>query len=116
MRKQVILLGIALLAVIIIGINSAYTQFSTFAQEQHETTPSYAKWGLLAMKETKSKYPNADIIDYLHEGKEIKGDSTIEKFKLWLKEDDNEFGVFVRIEYTTETEKVVGIKFEETSR
>ena len=31
--------------------------------------PSYAKWGRLAMKETKKRYPNADIIDYLHIGR-----------------------------------------------
>jgi hypothetical protein len=52
----------------------------------------------------------------LHEGSESKHDSTIEKFKLWLKDGDNEFGVFVRIEYTTATEKVVSIELEETSR
>lgn len=65
-------------------------------------------------KEMRLSY--AKIIDYLHEGSESKGDSTIEKFKLWLKDGDKEFGVYVRIEYTTETEKVVTIEFEETSR
>lgn len=100
---------------IVLAVNSAPSHPSTIAHAQPET-PSYAKWGQLAMKETKSKYPNADIIDYLHEGSESEGDSTIEKFKLWLKEGDREFGVFVRIEYTTETEKVVEIELEETSR
>ncbi|WP_017380548.1 DUF3889 domain-containing protein [Paenisporosarcina sp. TG-14] len=109
MRKIFIALGIS------IAIISASTYLPTIAHVQQEI-PSYAKWGALAVKETQSKYPNAKIIDYLHEGSESKGDSTIEKFKLWLKEGDKEFGVFVRIEYTTETEKVVTIKFEETSR
>lgn len=27
--------------------------------------PPYAKWGQIAMKKTKEKYPNADVIDYL---------------------------------------------------
>ena len=45
-----------------------------------------------------------------------KGDSTIEKFKLWLKEGDKEFGVFVRIEYATESEKVVKIELKEMPR
>mgnify|MGYP003456018491 FL=1 len=112
MRKTFIVLGTAL---ILITFNSALTHFSTNAHSQQEI-PSYAKWGKLAMKEAQSKYPNAKIIDYLHEGSESKGDSTIEKFKLWLKDDDKEFGVFVRIEYNTETEKVVDIEFEETSR
>lgn len=84
--------------------------------QQHQVIPSYAKWGKLAMKETQSKYPTAKIIDYLHEGRESKEDSTIEKFKLWLKDGDREFGVFVRIEYTTATEKVVNIEFLETPR
>ena len=109
MRRTIIALGI------IITISLTPTEIPTIAHAQPEV-PAYAKWGKLAIKETQSKYPNANIIDYLHEGSESKGDSTIEKFKLWLKEDDNEFGVFVRIEYTTKTEKVVTITFQETSK
>ncbi|MER2088351.1 DUF3889 domain-containing protein [Sporosarcina sp. JAI121] len=109
MRKSFIALGI------FIAINSALTHIPPIAHAQQEI-PSYAKWSKLAIKEIQSKYPNANIIDYLHEGSETKGDSTIEKFKLWLKDGDNEFGVFVRIEFTTETEKVVNIELQETSR
>jgi hypothetical protein len=109
MRNTFIALGI------FITVNSALTHIPTIAHVQPEI-PAYAKWGKLAIKETQSKYPNANIIDYLHEGSESRGDSTIEKFKLWLKDGDNEFGVFVRIEYTTATEKVVNIEFQETSR
>jgi len=109
MRKTFIALGIIMI------VNSALTHVPTITHAQPET-PSYAKWGQLAMKETQSKYPNANIIDYLHEGSETKGDSTIEKFKLWLKDGNKEFGVFVRIEYTTTTEKLVKIEYEETSR
>lgn len=100
---------------IIITVNSALTHIPPTALAQQEI-PAYAKWGRLAMKETQSKYPNANIIDYLHEGSESKGDSTIEKFKLWLKDGNKEFGVFVRIEYTTKTEEVIKIEFRETSR
>jgi len=109
MRKSFIALGIFMIA------SSVLTYIPTAAHTQLET-PAYAKWGQLAMKETKAKYPNADIIDYLHEGSETKGDSTIEKFKLWLKDGDREFGVFIRIEYTTNSEKVLNVEFEETSR
>ena len=112
MRKAFIALGTVL---IFITFNSALTQFSTIAQAQQEI-PSHAKWGKLAMKETKAKYPNANIIDYLYVGSESKGDSTIQKFKLWLKDEDKEYGVVVTIEYTTKTEKVVDIEFEETTR
>ena len=109
MRKTFIALGI------FSTVNLAPTHISTIAHTQQEI-PAYAKWGKLAIKETQSKYPNANIIDYLHEGSESKEDSTIENFKLWLKDGDNEFGVFIKIEYITETEKVVDIEFKETSR
>jgi len=78
--------------------------------------PSYAKWGRLAMKETQSRYPNADIIDYLHRGREDKDTTSVEKFKLWLQKDDREFGVFINIEFDTETEDVIDITFRETSQ
>jgi hypothetical protein len=113
MRKTFIVLGI------MITVNSAPTHILTTAheqQQQQQEIPTYAKWGNLAIEETQSKYPHAKIIDYLHEGSESRGDSTIEKFKLWLKDGDNEFGVFVRIEYITETNEVVTIKFQETSK
>ncbi len=109
MRKTFLALGIFMIT------NSSVTPISTSAHAQ-PGIPAYAKWGTLAMKETQSKYPHAAIIDYLHEGRESKADSTIEKFKLWLKEGDREFGVFVRIEFATNTEKVIAITFQETSR
>lgn len=109
MRKTLIALGVLITA------NSAHAQVPTIAHTQQEI-PAYAKWGKLAITETQSKYPNANIIDYLHEGRESKANTTIEKFKLWLKDGDKEFGVFVRIEYNTETEKVITIDLEETSK
>ena len=115
MRKTLfILLGALVLGV---GIAKAIptTNTPTTTNEQLEI-PSYAKWSKIAIKETQLKYPNANIIDYLHEGSEVKGNSTIEKFKLWLKDSNKEFGVFVRIKYMTETEEMVSIDFQETSR
>lgn len=109
MRKKLIALGLFTF----VNLTPTQIQLLTHAQQ---VVPAYAKWGKLAVEETHAKYPHANIIDYLHEGSEFKGDSTIEKFKLWLKDDDHEFGVFVRIEYTTATEKVVNIEFQETSR
>lgn len=78
--------------------------------------PSYAKWGLLAVKETKAKYTDAQIIDYLHRGRQKSGHDTIEKFKLWLKKGNKEFGVFVNITFDTKTEEVLQITFTETDR
>jgi hypothetical protein len=79
-------------------------------------TPPYAKWSSLAMKKTKEKYPNAQIVDYLHIGRDKGTNSSTEKFKLWLKENSKEFGVYVNIEFDTETERVLNITFKETSR
>lgn len=84
------------------------------AHAQQEA-PAYAKWGQLAIKEVKLKYPTAKIVDYLHEGKEIHGTSTIEKFKLWLKQPDKEFGVHVKISYLTATQEVEKIEFQEST-
>ncbi len=109
LKKIVVALGT------IIAMHVAPTYVPTLAPAQQEI-PSYAKWGRLAMKEVHAKYPNANIIDYLHEGSAVQGNSTIEKFKLWLKEDTKEFGVFVSIEYTTATEQVTNIEFQETSK
>lgn len=81
------------------------------------TTPEYAKWGRLAMQKVMEKYPYAEIIDYLHVGKEPGKDTSVEKFKLWLRAENNhEFGVFVDITFNNQTEEVVNIKFTETDR
>ncbi|MGP4063408.1 DUF3889 domain-containing protein [Oceanobacillus sp. M65] len=85
-------------------------------QQEQEQVPSYAKWGKLAMKETKAKYPQADIIDYLHEGSKENANSEVEIFKLWLKQDQKEFGVYVNIEFHPETEEVISVTFKETDR
>jgi hypothetical protein len=77
--------------------------------------PPYAKWGRLAMKETKLQYPDAAIIDYLHVGRKEKNGSQTETFKLWLRDETGkEFGVYTVIEFHAETEKVIKITFEET--
>jgi Protein of unknown function (DUF3889) len=78
--------------------------------------PSYAKWGSLAVKKTKEKYPDAAIVDYLHIGKENGSKVSTEKFKLWLKRGGKEFGVFVDIQFESDTEKLIDIKFTETDR
>ncbi|RDW16892.1 hypothetical protein CWR45_14135 [Oceanobacillus chungangensis] len=78
--------------------------------------PPYAKWGRMAMEETKAKYPNAQIIDYLHIGKETNGDTSVEKFKLWLKGEEKEFGVFIDISFNSKTDEVIKITYKETDR
>ena len=108
MQKFVIALGI------IASTQTVTQQIPTLAPAQQEV-PTYAKWGQFAMKETQSKYPNASIIDYLYEGSELKENTTTEKFRLWLRDSDREFGVSVKIEYTTETDELVNIHIEKIS-
>lgn len=79
-----------------------------------ESDPPYAKWGQIAMKETKAKYPHADIIDYLHIGREVESKTSKEKFKLLLRENNREFGVLIDITFDNETEEMTNITFQET--
>ena len=85
---------------------------AVFAQQE---APAYAKWSIVAIKEVRIKYPLAKIVDYLYEGREIQGDTTIEKFKLWLKQNDKEFGVYVKIQYVTKTNKLENIELQEAA-
>ena len=109
MKSFLLVLGL-LLSVYAPGI-----QLAAVTSPQQEI-PAYAKWGVMALKETKQKYPDANIIDYLHIGRETKDDTTIEKFKLWLKDDRHEFGVIVHITFTTKTGDFIKIEFQETDR
>ncbi|MFC4558206.1 DUF3889 domain-containing protein [Virgibacillus kekensis] len=111
MRKVIILTGLLLLMIPVSG-----TVISSEQVNMEKEVPSYAKWGRLAMKETMAKYPNAEIVDYLHRGSQVSNDKTTQQFKLWLRENDREFGVFIDITYNTETEEVVDITFRETDR
>lgn len=81
-----------------------------------EETPPYAKWGRIAMQATKEKYLDTAIVDYLHIGREKTNDVATEKFKLWLRGKDKEFGVYITIRFHPETEKIIDISFEETDR
>ncbi|MBK5505636.1 DUF3889 domain-containing protein [Bacillus sp. TH12] len=79
--------------------------------------PPYAKWGKLAVEKTKEQYPKAEIIDYLHIGRQPKTvQITVEKFKLWLREGGKEYGVFVDVEFDTKTEGFLKMSFQKTSR
>jgi hypothetical protein len=91
-------------------------KFTDVANAQQKPIPHYAKWGTLAMEKTQEKYPNAKIIDYLHIGRITGSHSSTENFKLWLKENSREFGVFVHIEFNNKTEKVMRITFKETTK
>ncbi|MDI7742114.1 DUF3889 domain-containing protein [Lysinibacillus fusiformis] len=87
------------------------------ATSAEEIAPAYAKWGRMAMQNIMAKYPSADVIDYLHIGREVGTVTSVEKFKLWLRAEDNsEFGVYVDITFNNQTEEVVDIKYTETNQ
>ncbi|WP_256757602.1 DUF3889 domain-containing protein [Cohnella sp. WQ 127256] len=77
--------------------------------------PEYAKWGELAMVQTKAKY-QADIVDYLHVGRtQVSEGIAEETFKLWLKDSKHEFGVRISIRFHTTNDQIISIKFLETN-
>lgn len=88
---------------------------STKMSSAEPQAPSYAKWGQLAMKTAKAKYPNADIVDYLHIGRVDKDQLSTEKFKLWLKEGGKEFGLFIDIEFNPTNDRVKQILFKKSA-
>ena len=113
MKKVVVCLFI-LMGLSSVNVNPHILSNHVFAQ--HKPIPPYAKWGLMAMEKTHAKYPNADIIDYLHIGRVTGPKTSTEKFKLWLKDNKKEFGVFIDIEFNNQTQKVVKITFRQTTR
>lgn len=97
--------------IILVGASTvASVSFQAAAQSE---VPSYAKWSRLAIKETQIKYPQANVVDYLHIGSESERGATVEKFRLWLKDGNREFGVLVNVRYAPETDKLINIEFQE---
>lgn len=107
--------------VLLILLINLYAFYPLAPSQTHENLvyaqkpePPYAKWGQLAMKKTKAKYPDANIIDYLHIGR-IENDSLVtEKFKLWLRQNNKEFGVYIDITFDPKTDEVKRINYKKT--
>lgn len=79
--------------------------------------PPYAKWGQMAMQEAKLRYESAAIVDYKHIGRtQLSATTTQERFKLWLRQGGKEFGVYVTIQFDTESERIVAIKWQTADR
>ncbi|MFP3721851.1 DUF3889 domain-containing protein [Niallia circulans] len=79
-----------------------------------EELPSYVKWGRIAITKTQEKYPNSEVTDYLHVGKEDKKGTSVEKFKLIVNKDQKEIGVFVHLTFDTRTERLLSVDMKET--
>lgn len=104
--------GLTVGTILVLLTSPLHIPTAVFAQQE---APAYAKWSIVAIKEVRIKYPQAKIVDYSHEGSEIQEDSTIEKFKLWLKQNDKEFGVYVKIQYVTKTHRIENIELQEAT-
>ncbi|MGD6818955.1 DUF3889 domain-containing protein [Metabacillus sp. 84] len=83
---------------------------------EHQQEPAYAKWSRIAIQEAKKKYPDAKLLDYLYIGREDSGRTAKEKFKLWVRRDSREFGLFVTVEFEKDTQKVKAVTFTESDR
>ncbi|SHF93223.1 YqzG/YhdC family protein [Ornithinibacillus halophilus] len=110
-----------LLFVSIVTLSIGFIQFGLIGDDisvdaQEKEIPPYAKWGQIAVKETIKKYPDADLVDYLHRGRTYNDGTATEHFKLWLRGKDREFGVFVDVEFDPSTEKTISVSFKETDK
>lgn len=74
--------------------------------------PDYAKWGLIAVKETQAKY-DVDILDYKHIGRSpLAGGLSQEQFKLWVKDKNGkEFAVYVHVNFNPDTQMLKNVEF-----
>lgn len=78
---------------------------------------TYHKWSLIAIEKTKDKYPQASLVDYLHIGRTQLGNGlSEEKFKLWLRQADREFGVYVTVRFSDAEDRLVSVAMKETPR
>lgn len=97
-----------------VAICSSYGVSTDSVPTLHAAQPEYAKWGRIAMQQASDKY-HASIIDYKHIGRSIvKAGVAEEKFKLWLRDNDREFGVLITIQFYTANDQIITIRFEET--
>lgn len=112
--KKIVIGLLVLSALFFESVNPLISSNTAYAQQK--PVPPYAKWGIMAMERTHEKYPKAQIIDYLHVGRVTGPKTSTEKFKLWLRENKKEFGVFIDIEFDNVTQKVIRINFKETPK
>ncbi|MGQ8873986.1 DUF3889 domain-containing protein [Paenibacillus sp. TSA_86.1] len=79
--------------------------------------PDYAKWGIIAVKETQTKY-NVDILDYKHIGRSsLTANQSREQFKLWVRaKDGKQFAVYVNVDFNPNTQQLKTVQFSESDR
>ncbi|MDG0794360.1 YqzG/YhdC family protein [Cohnella ginsengisoli] len=103
-----------LLALLAIAV---WTALAVRAEQADAADTTYHKWSLIAIEETKHKYPQASLVDYLHIGRtQLEGGLSEEKFKLWLRQADREFGVFVTVRFNDAEDRLISVAMSETPR
>ncbi|MTH53476.1 DUF3889 domain-containing protein [Bacillus mangrovi] len=104
---------------ICLAVSAFLTGFTVQAPARslvQQQEPEYAKWSRIAIQEAKRKYPDAKLIDYLYIGRETQNSQIKEKFKLWVRQGNREFGLYVTLELDQQGQKVNKVVFRETDR
>ncbi|WP_309123095.1 DUF3889 domain-containing protein [Paenibacillus sp.] len=71
---------------------------------RNEPVELYGQWGRYGLEETRRRFPNAQIVDYEHMGRDA-----VETFHYQLREGARDFVVEVRIAFDPETNRVIAV-------
>ncbi|RAW14411.1 MULTISPECIES: DUF3889 domain-containing protein [Paenibacillus] len=102
---------------LIVALMTVILSLSGLSTSSATAIPDYAKWGIIAVKETQTKY-NVDILDYKHIGRtSLTADQSREQFKLWVRnKDGKQFAVFVNVDFNPSTQQLKKVQFMESDR
>ncbi|WP_405153271.1 DUF3889 domain-containing protein [Paenibacillus sp. FSL K6-0108] len=102
---------------LIVALMTVILSLSGLSTSSATAIPDYAKWGIIAVKETQTKY-NVDILDYKHIGRtSLTADQSREQFKLWVRnKDGKQFAVFVNVDFNPSTQQLKKVQFIESDR
>ncbi|MBD1378827.1 DUF3889 domain-containing protein [Metabacillus arenae] len=80
---------------------------ASFAEEYYV---KQTDWKSIAMKETKKRYPLAQVLFTQKIWDKTRKNMTVKQYKLTLREGNKDFGVYVTISYHPETEKIKSVQ------
>ena len=102
---------------LIVALMTVVLSLSGLTTSSATAIPDYAKWGIIAVKETQTKY-NVDILDYKHIGRtSLTADQSREQFKLLVRnKDGKQFAVFVNVDFNPSTQQLKKVQFTESDR
>ncbi|MGO4530902.1 DUF3889 domain-containing protein [Paenibacillus sp. 2TAF8] len=105
------------LMITILTLVLGFAGISTTISAASSNIPDYAKWGIIAVKETQTKY-NVDILDYKHIGRSsVSANQSREQFKLWVRaKDGKQFAVYVNVDFNPNTQQLKTVQFSESDR